>query len=98
MDPTFSNPSFTSFLGSLSLGTIYSRCLIAVLAIQAIAITIFLVNRARCILRHLDEEAKERRAQEAIYADMQDPEQTETETVEPAEETDQEVCPMPPSH
>jgi hypothetical protein len=65
MHLALTNPGTVAFLGNISVGSVYARGLIAVFAIQAIALGIYLVKRARCQLRFLDEAAKDRYRQDA---------------------------------
>ena len=69
MAPDLYNPSTISFLGPVAVGTIYSRCLMAVFAIQAIALGLYLLRRIIRHLHELDDETKRGQAQAAACKD-----------------------------
>jgi hypothetical protein len=75
MDGVLSNPSAIFFLGTISVGPTYARCLITVFIILAFVLAGHQIWRMRRQLRLLDEAAKARDAQATagIEAPNRDP-------------------------
>jgi hypothetical protein len=72
MDFGPANPSMIPFFGIVSVGTMYARGLIAVFAIQALALTIYLIRRMRRELHLLDELTKVHRLRDAASGEARD--------------------------